>query len=329
MRKHNNLKILVTAARPFFVILQDISVMTQNKGMFPLINRVDMHTNQSLYRDQLYIQYRKATHQHDWELHSHDGYEIYYFQKGKANFIIGSAVYPLQLGDMLVFNGKILHHAKPFLGTAYVRSYVNFVEPYVRDLLPSELMENISTMMNREGGLSIRWNESERSEVEKLLFQIFSERNKKVLGYEVMMKSYFLQLLLKIYRAANSLDVRTKPVSISQKEINVQQVLKLINEHFQDDLSLDDMAGAVHLNKHYMCHCFKDVTGMTVTQYLAKRRVDEAKKMLLGTNTSISRISEVIGLNNGVQFSRLFKQHIGVSPQAFRKMYRENQQSSI
>lgn len=289
--------------------------------------RIDLHTNRLLHHQPLLIEYRKTKAQISWDLHSHEGYEIYFFQKGKANYIIGSAVYSLTAGDLLIFKGDTMHHAKPTLDVPYGRTVLNFKLSYITDVLPSSMMEQMEYLLNKPGGQLVRWSEVERPEIEKLLFQISSENDKRVVGYDAMIKAYFVQLLVKIYRAANSLEMQTQTLHMSQKESNVQEVLKIINDRFQEDLSLDDMAELVHLNKHYMCHCFKEVTGFTVNQYLTKRRVDEAKKVLLTTNISIGRVSEMIGLNNSIQFSRLFKQHVGVSPQSFRKIYKTTPQN--
>ncbi|MDF2670592.1 MAG: AraC family transcriptional regulator, partial [Paenibacillus sp.] len=72
-----------------------------------------------------------------------------------------------------------------------------------------------------------------------------------------------------------------------------------------------------------MCHCFKEVTGFSINNYIARKRVDEAKRLLLMSNEPVGRLSELLGFGNPIHFSRLFKQHVGVSPLVYRKHNRE------
>ncbi|MNR41474.1 Transcriptional activator NphR [compost metagenome] len=69
-----------------------------------------------------------------------------------------------------------------------------------------------------------------------------------------------------------------------------------------------------------MCHYLKEVTGYTINSYVMQKRMEEAKKMLLTKDDSISSISEKLGFNTTVHFSRTFKQYAGASPQMYRKI---------
>ena len=59
--------------------------------------------------------------------------------------------------------------------------------------------------------------------------------------------------------------------------------------------------------------------GKPPNEYIIELRLQFAKNMLSGTNMSIKQISEHIGYNDPYFFSRLFKKHIGISPQEYRK----------
>ena len=64
---------------------------------------------------------------------------------------------------------------------------------------------------------------------------------------------------------------------------------------------------------------FKEYTGTTPTQYLLSLRISNAQSLLESTSFNVTEIAEIVGYNNPLYFSRLFKKQCGVSPTEFRK----------
>ena len=64
---------------------------------------------------------------------------------------------------------------------------------------------------------------------------------------------------------------------------------------------------------------FKEYTGTTPTQYLLSLRISNAQSLLESTSCNVTEIAEIVGYNNPLYFSRLFKKQNGVSPSLFRK----------
>ncbi|GMA65116.1 AraC family transcriptional regulator [Alicyclobacillus fastidiosus] len=283
------------------------------------MHRTDYQTNSILTQDTVYVQYRKTGKAPNVSYpHTHCGYEIYYFQNGEANYIIGDKIYSLSPGDMLVFRGDIMHLVKPSLRVPYLRSVVNFrVEDMVHELHPS-IQEKMSILFETSGGERIQFSEQERCEIEHLFFCMAQEQRRRELGYKDVIRSLLTVLIARILRKyEDTLSRRPAVQFVGQREANIQHVLRILNERFHNRLSLEELAVQVHLNKHYLCHCFKQVTGLTINQYRTKLRIEEGKRLLTESNKPIGVIAEEVGV--GVtQFSRLFRQHVGVSPQAYR-----------
>lgn len=110
--------------------------------------------------------------------------------------------------------------------------------------------------------------------------------------------------------------------AISNEDLSQRSVLikKYIEEHFPDpDLSVNSIAEHFDLSPNYISKCFKEQTGVGLLKYIITRRITEAKRLLLDTGETISKISEQVGFYNANVFIRTFKKLEGITPREFRK----------
>lgn len=111
-------------------------------------------------------------------------------------------------------------------------------------------------------------------------------------------------------------------VSILHKSNGEDVVIKAkqyIAEHFREDIDRDDVASVTHITPNYLSKKFREETGMTLRQYINELRIEEAKRLLLSTNMTISEISSEIGYDNSSYFSTVFRKICGVSPISWRE----------
>ncbi len=100
------------------------------------------------------------------------------------------------------------------------------------------------------------------------------------------------------------------------------EAVSYIDEHLQDEnLSITETASHVYLNSVYFGRVFKSTFHMTFKQYLVKKRMDKAKRLLEEGNTSIGTICEEVGISNPSYFTQLFKQYTGKLPSEYKKEY--------
>ncbi|WP_248923962.1 AraC family transcriptional regulator [Paenibacillus hamazuiensis] len=276
-------------------------------------------TNLALQKLGIYVRADADDWQYSWPVHTHEGLEVYYFIRGDANYIIGENIYDLSPGDMLLFRGSTIHRVNPSKDVPYIRSYVNFKESFLREQMSEDMFEKLMSMFDSANGTLIRWAPEEREEIETYFRAIHRENERESFGYELVLKTLLIQLLIATYRKAKRLHEIAPAGQQSHSQENVRRILQYINQHFTENFSLQDLSNELHLNKYYMCHCFKEVTGYTINNYIISKRIEEAKKMLRTTDEPIAFISEKLGFNTAVHFSRSFKKFAGVSPQYYRK----------
>jgi AraC-like DNA-binding protein/GGDEF domain-containing protein len=106
---------------------------------------------------------------------------------------------------------------------------------------------------------------------------------------------------------------------LESNNTNVQQAIDYLQANFHSDISMDDVAEQVNLNPAYLSRIFKQNTGKTMVDYLARLRIEESKKLLADSRLSIQEIAQRVGYVNTNSYIRLFKKHEGVTPGEFRK----------
>ncbi|MCG1028114.1 response regulator [Virgibacillus halodenitrificans] len=99
----------------------------------------------------------------------------------------------------------------------------------------------------------------------------------------------------------------------------MEQVKQYIAEHYQEPLTLEKVAATVHLSTNYFSNLFKQELGETFTEYLAKIRMHQAKKLIESNQYTLKEISYMVGYNNPNYFSRVFRKHFNESPKQFQR----------
>jgi AraC-like DNA-binding protein len=98
----------------------------------------------------------------------------------------------------------------------------------------------------------------------------------------------------------------------------ITKAKEYIREHHTEDLSLGQVAAAVHTSIFYFCKLFRKVTGTTFTEFVSRTRIEKAKNLLLNPNLRISEIAYEVGFQSLTHFNRVFKTVIGESPTEYR-----------
>jgi AraC-like DNA-binding protein len=99
----------------------------------------------------------------------------------------------------------------------------------------------------------------------------------------------------------------------------VTRAKQFINDHQTEELSLEQVASAVHTSKFYFCKIFKKATDINFTDYLSRVRTERAKNLLLNPNLRVSEIAYEVGFQSLTHFNRVFKRILGRSPTDYRE----------
>ena len=97
---------------------------------------------------------------------------------------------------------------------------------------------------------------------------------------------------------------------------------KYLMDNFSKDMRLKDIAAYSHVSSSYLSRLYKRVTGDTITEALTRIRMEKAKDMLTQTDKRSNEISMMVGIDDPVYFSQLFKKYTGLNPKDFRRLSR-------
>lgn len=104
----------------------------------------------------------------------------------------------------------------------------------------------------------------------------------------------------------------------------IRQLLEYIQQHYQEDISLDDLASHVGLHPNYVSSLFKKNAGQSYLAYLHKERLNAAKKLLLNTDYTMEQIADEVGYSSPSQLARIFRKYESLSPSDYRNSRANN-----
>lgn len=99
----------------------------------------------------------------------------------------------------------------------------------------------------------------------------------------------------------------------------VYNAKRYIWNHLAEEISIKQVAAAVYLSPTYLCALFKEVTGVTINQYMQQARMDKARSLLANTRRTVGEIAELVGYRNIGYFNRVFNRHAGMAPAQYRR----------
>jgi Osmosensitive K+ channel histidine kinase len=99
----------------------------------------------------------------------------------------------------------------------------------------------------------------------------------------------------------------------------VRRALVYIQQNYSRSLSRQEIAEVVGLSKNYLSQIFHQELGISPWEYLNRYRIRQARELLRTTNESITTIASLVGFDDPAYFSRIFRNHTGLSPRAYRE----------
>lgn len=250
--------------------------------------------------------------------HYHDCLELNLVKRGRGHYVINGKRYDVEPGDVFVINNREPHMA--IHGEDFELGVVVFdMKLLWRN---KEISSFLSPFFARKEGFShrITRQNAEHGEMERVFAKISQEYETAAVGWQMAVESLLLYLLTLIYRCYDEMEELSAVNESFQRTYDrIMVVLDYLADNFREEIRLDDLAELVSVSRHYLCKCFKNVTGKTIFAYVEQMRVQYGCYVLRTSDESITDVALSCGFNSVNYFNRIFKKTMGVTPTAYRR----------
>ena len=242
--------------------------------------------------------------------HYHNMYEIYFLLEGQCRYFIENRIYDVIAGDLVLIPKRSIH--KTLYDDIPTERYViNFSKNYIPPSLSIPVHELFKNNIYRP-------TPENRRAITKIFTKIDSEYR---LADEYSRLAIY-GCLTELYTLILRNPMTDVPDSSEKGNIPIENVTQYITKHFQEPLTLEQMAVMASLSTSYFSRLFKNITGFGFKEYLTIIRIKEAQRKLAHTDVSICQIAYDCGFNDSNYFSSVFKQQNGISPLRYRTQNR-------
>ena len=225
-------------------------------------------------------------------IHSHSIAEMIYVISGEGSIITGESTRAISRNDFVLIPPHLMH--TEISSSQHPLEYICLG---ISNITLASDEKEFDPLLNMG---------SARENVYSMIVGIYREMQKKQPEYEMMARSLFYQLLVLL--------IRRKIIMRS----NIADVKSYIDEHYAEAITLDELASIAALSKYYLIREFKAAVGTSPMEYLLEKRITESKKMLAGTEHSISDIADSVGFSSASYFAQRFRLITGMTPLRWR-----------
>ncbi len=242
--------------------------------------------------------------------HSHNEVEFIHVLAGSGTVLKDDKPYLLQSRFLYIIDARKPHIVNPVKVDEYVRNKfvidANSFFELCRLLGLEETMDEILQLPPIPVG-----SDKEFDRLYEKIGRLCKTGRKEDMGFAV---GYVLQLIHRAYTVACEAETQPETVTV------IDEVLSVIADK-NGETSLSEISEQLHLNKYYLCHMFKEETGITLTEYLAEKRYEKCKLYLTETGYSAEKIAALCGFASTSSLTRFFKRKSGMCPKDYRKIY--------
>ena len=241
-----------------------------------------------------------------------DDFEVYIVEKGSCRVKIGASECNVKQGDSFLLYSMDGNEMHPSGNNGFRVGLVTFAfgnrqrdEGLKKKLISAiRLFPQTYIMHDIEENMN-------------LIYSMNKEMLTQSEGYMFRAKVLFSQLLINIENA----NKHTKLKKMNKNSRALVDVIAIyLYENAESQITLDDIARIVNLNKRYMCTLYHKVTGKTIMEHLQEIRINRAQRLLVISSLSITEISIETGFSSGQYFARIFKKTTGMSASEYRRI---------
>ena len=240
-----------------------------------------------------------------WRPRGRLDYQLLYVASGKAHFYFGGQEKEVTAGHMVLYQPRQEQKYDYFSKDKPEVYWVHFTGGDVKNIL-----RHFAIPMDENVFYS-----GTASTYAYLFKEMINELQMCKTGYQELLEMYLRQIFLLIQRSREE----EKPAVSSYLQEEMEHARRYFSEHYNEAISIEDFAQSRGMSVSWFMRNFKQIAKVTPMQYILNIRINNAVTLLETTNYNVAEISAIVGYDNPLYFSRIFKKQRGVSPSDYRK----------
>lgn len=246
--------------------------------------------------------------------HWHNALELVYAEKNSCTVNLNNQEYKLSEKDILLVAPGDIHsfHAHSGEGAWY------FVQFDFTKLFGFSEAVDYRAYQYKSELISSKDNKTVHEVLEEQLIKIIEEYKDRKFASDLLINARFLDITVILSRSLVKNHDRLRNISKTNELIKMDKVFEYLEQNYQRQISLKEVAGAAGFSEYHFSRVFKKATEKNFHSYLNEFRVKKAERLLF-EDVTITQAAFASGFNSIVTFNRIFKQVKGCSPSEYIK----------
>jgi len=251
------------------------------------------------------------------DIHLHDSCEIFMALSPNIRYHVEGKAYDLNPKDVIITNEKEIHRPVTTDRGIYERRFVQF-KPIIfshffsQDYNPLDIFENRQLGQNNKISLS----NLKDNPIHLLFIEIEALFNKKNAKNLLLIKALIVRLLTELAERYHKSSLKSEEGSSPDERI--ENVIMELNSSFNKPFSLEEISRRHFMDKYYLCHLFKEVTGFSLLEYVQSKRIQQAK-MLISQGIGIMEAARLSGFEEYSNFYKTFTNLVKLPPKKYKE----------
>lgn len=240
-----------------------------------------------------------------WRPRGRLDFQLLYVASGKAHFHFGNEERIVAAGHMVLYRPKEPQKYEYYGEDKTQVFWVHFTGGDVTNILRSYGITDDKKVFFCGSGLDYK----------NIFRTMINELQMCKENYAEMLEMYLRQVFIMLQRYFTGAE-KTDKVHVVEE---IDKATAYFNEHYSEDISIDEYAEQNHVSVSWFIRNFRECTGSTPMQYILSKRIYNAEILLRDPSHNVTEISRIVGYENPLYFSRIFKKAKGLSPSEYRK----------
>lgn len=249
--------------------------------------------------------------------HWHGEVELFYMRSGAIEYCVPGGQQVFEEGEAGFVNANVLHMTRAVGDKPSIQEEHLFLPSFLCGS-PGGAIESRYVRPVVRGGVELfRFDESDPAQrgVVEWMRASYEAAARAEEGYELVVREQMSRVWFAAYRATRG----ARAAAASEDGARVKRMLAYISEHCAERIGMADIARAGMIGERECFRVFRRQLNMTPLECLTAQRLSRACELLRGTDRTVLEIGLACGFCSASYFGKVFREHIGVSPRAYRE----------